>query len=91
MTTDKATKKLAEIYVTGDSDNRPERNAENHLWDIESRAEAEDWGRADYSLDAAYHAMGAEPPSATAVDFSRGRHPIRVEAERLQREMLGEE
>ncbi|OJW21135.1 MAG: hypothetical protein BGO49_24280 [Planctomycetales bacterium 71-10] len=90
MTTEKATKALAEIYATGDSDTRAERAAESHLWDAEERVRSEEWGLAGYSLDAAYRALGAEPPDSTAEDFERGRHPIRVEAERLVREMLGE-
>lgn len=91
MTTDEATKTLAEIYATGDSDSRAGRVAEAHLWDADERARSQEWGLADYSLEAAYHALDAEPPSATADDLGRGRHPIQVEAERLYEEMMGEE
>ncbi|WP_165070769.1 hypothetical protein [Paludisphaera rhizosphaerae] len=92
MNTDEATKALAEIYLTGESDTRAEREAECHLWQARERAEAEDWDTADYSLDAAYHALGAEShPEATADDLSRRKHSIRVEAERLSRDAFGEE
>jgi hypothetical protein len=91
MTTGRATEKLAEIYRTGDADSREERCAEGHLWRAADHAEACDWGRADYSLDAAYHAHGAEPPEATANDLGLGRHPIQVEACRRHREEMGED
>jgi hypothetical protein len=90
MSTDRATETLAEIYRTGDADSREERRAEGHLWSAVERAEACDWGRADYSLEAAYHPLGAEPPDASANDLGLGSHPIQVEAGRRYREEMGE-
>ena len=91
MTTDRATEVLADIYLTGDTDSREERGAEGHLWRAAEHVESHDWSRADDSLDAAYHALGAEPPDATANDLALGRHPIQVEADRQYREEMGED
>lgn len=90
MTTDEATRQLAEIYMTGDPETRRGRAAEGHLWEAEERAGAEDWSRADGSLVAAYRALGAKSPAATADDLGRGQHPIQVEAERMWRMEVGE-
>jgi hypothetical protein len=89
MNTGQATETLAEIYPTGDADSKTERAAEGQLWTAAQHAEACEWSQAGYSLDAAYHALGAEPPEATATDFERGRHAIQIEADRRHLEEMG--
>jgi hypothetical protein len=91
MTTDQANEKLAEIYRTGDSDTTAERAADGHLWRAVEAAEEHDWNQASYSLEAAYHALGADPSAAAADDLEQGVHPIQVEAERQHREVVSEE
>jgi hypothetical protein len=88
MTTERATEKLAEIYHTGDADSKAERAAEGHLWEADRHAETCEWDRAGYCVDAAYHALGAEPPDATAGTWDAGKHPIQIEAERRWQEAV---
>jgi hypothetical protein len=91
MTTVQATQRLATIYRTGDRDTKADRRAEKHLWTAVDAAHAHDWTHAGFSLEVAYHVLGAEPSEATADDLERGVHPIQVEAERQHREVVSNE
>jgi hypothetical protein len=82
MKTDQATVKLAQIYGTGDADSKEERAAEGHLWEAIGYTQACDWAKAEYQFEAAYHALGAVPPEASAGSWERGKHAIQIEAER---------
>jgi hypothetical protein len=91
MTTDQATAKLADILRTGDADTKAERVAERNIWERYRHVEEENWSRADYSLEAAYHALGAEPPAVMADEWAQEKHPAQVEADRRWREEFEEE
>jgi hypothetical protein len=89
--TEQATAKLADIFRTGDADTKVDRVAEGNLWEAARHAGEGNRAGADYHLEEAYRALGAEPPDATADDWVQERHPVQIEADRrCQEESEGE-
>jgi hypothetical protein len=91
MNTAQATTHLAQIHRTGLVWSIEDRAADYHLCHAAERIREDAWQLADFSIEAAYRVLGANPPDANARDFAEGCHPIVLEADQLHREDMGED
>jgi hypothetical protein len=90
MTTDQATRILAEHHQFDPFNFESDlaiKVAGRHMDAAHRYGQSWEWREAEKAIERAYHALGAEPPSATGHDWHTGRHPIQVAARTAVAEM----